>query len=422
MLYRYSAILVPVGALVSRVGDDMAGTAILLFAYAGSAQGDSATVFGLLSVAAAVGGPVFGVWMDRAHSPAPLTLSLIAFTGGLVAIGFCLLHGRGPLAMVIAVRAGLFAPAVAGGWSASLTTDDPTRRRRLALFDASSYSIAGLLGPLLAGLAYVAGGPAAPLIVTVGLLLVGSACAPWTRGPAPARTPRRGGVSVRVSPLADLRSGFGAITQRPRLRWATASSCIAFFGFGMFLVLVPALSTARFGTPAAAGAILAVLAGFALIANAVLARGRGLEHPGTALTRATATVGAGVLLILIPSPVAALLAAAVIGAGEGPQLAALLHIRHLEAPAGLRTQIFTTGASLKITASGLGALAAGPLSHAGLTAPLVVAAAAHLVSAGVARLAGRALTIRQSPAGARARPRSHAAPRCRRRTLPVPPP
>ena len=190
----------------------------------------------------------------------------------------------------------------------------------------------------------------------------------------------------------------------------------------MFLVLAPAISTARFGTPAAAGAILAVLAGFALIANAVLARGRGLERPGTALTRATATVGAGILLILIPSPVAALLAAAVIGAGDGPQLAALLHIRHVEAPAGLRTQIFTTGASLKITASGLGALAAGPLSHDGLTAPLVVAAAAHLVSAGVARLAGRALTIRQSPAGARARPRSHAAPRCRRRTLPVPPP
>lgn len=107
----------------------------------------------------------------------------------------------------------------------------------------------------------------------------------------------------------------------------------------------------------------------------------------SALTRATVTVGAGVFLILIPSPVAALIAAAVIGAGDGPQLASLLQIRHLEAPARLRTQIFTTGASLKITASGLGALAAGPLSHEGLTAPLVVAAAAHLAAAGVARLA-----------------------------------
>lgn len=43
------------GALVSRIGDEMAGTAILLFAYDSSTQGESAAVFGLLSVAAAVG-------------------------------------------------------------------------------------------------------------------------------------------------------------------------------------------------------------------------------------------------------------------------------------------------------------------------------------------------------------------------------
>ena len=43
-------------------------------------------------------------------------------------------------------------------------------------------------------------------------------------------------------------------------------------------------------------------------------------------------------------------------------------------------------ASLKITASGRGALTPVPLSHDGLTVPLIVAAAAHLIAAGVARL------------------------------------
>lgn len=60
--------------------------------------------------------------------------------------------------MVFAVMAGLFGPTVAGGWSASLTDPDAARAQRLAVFDASSYSLAGLVSPALAGAAYAIAG------------------------------------------------------------------------------------------------------------------------------------------------------------------------------------------------------------------------------------------------------------------------
>ncbi|MFD2350895.1 hypothetical protein ACFSTC_18520 [Nonomuraea ferruginea] len=47
--------------------------------------------------------------------------------------------------------------------------------------------------------------------------------------------------------------------------------------------------------------------------------------------------------------------------GEGPQLTALFAVRHREAPERVRGQVFTTGASLKITSFAAGSALAGPL-------------------------------------------------------------
>ena len=330
---------------------------------------------------------MLGVWIDRVPSAAPLTLSLMVFAVGLVAIGVSLHNDVGAVATLVALVAGLFAPAVAGGWSASLTSGDPVRGRRLVLFDASSYSIAGLVGPLLAALAYAVAGRSAPLVVTVALLLAGSACSPWTRTASTVRASGLRAEAPVTHPWIDLRRGFALIIHRPRLRWATSSSVIAFFGFGVFFAIVPTIGATQFGTPAGAGIILGVMAGCALVSNAILSRRGELKRPSTVLALGTVTVGVGLILMLIPSPAAALVAAAIIGTGDGPLLAALLHIRHLEAPARLRTQVFTTGASLKITASGLGALAAIPLMIGGLSLPLLVAAGVHLIAAALAGLA-----------------------------------
>lgn len=382
MIKRYA---VPLGALVSRTGNEMAGSAILLFAYGGQSLGAGAVVFGMLAVAEAAGGPPLGVWLDRARSSRPLALSLASFTVGLAAVGVALHHRQVGLAMALAVLAGLFGPAVAGGWSALLTDARPDRARRLAVFDASSYSVAGLVGPALAGVAYAIAGSVAPLMLTVVLLGAGTVCACFARAVRHDRPEKEPG---QTHPLTDLRQGIAAITHQPRLRAATLSSCLAFFGFGLFLVLVPTIGQEQFGSPATGSILLAVLAAAALAANALLERRGALQRPGSVLIRATALVGVGIAITAAGHPAMAILAAVVIGAGDGPQLAGLIRIRHEEAPAHLRTQVFTTGASLKIAASGVGALAAAPLMHAGLTVALLVAAAAHVIATGVGRYAG----------------------------------
>ncbi|SFB37274.1 hypothetical protein SAMN05216266_109149 [Amycolatopsis marina] len=61
-------------------------------------------------------------------------------------------------------------------------------------------------------------------------------------------------------------------------------------------------------------------------------------------------------------------------ASARPQLTALFAIRHREAPDGLRSQIFTTGASVKINGFAAGSALAGPLAAHSLGTGLLAAA------------------------------------------------
>jgi hypothetical protein len=95
------------------------------------------------------------------------------------------------------------------------------------------------------------------------------------------------------------------------------------------------------------------------------------------------TVGMGVGLagcaVAWAVPVA-VVGACVVGRGDGPQLAGLLAVRHREAPAGLRGQVFGTAVSVKLTAFAVGAAAAGPLAAVSVRGALAVAAAAQLAA------------------------------------------
>ena len=77
-----------------------------------------------------------------------------------------------------------------------------------------------------------------------------------------------------------------------------------------------------------------------------------------------------------------LAAVALGGAGEGPQLTALLAVRHRETPAHLRGQVYTTAASLKIAGLAAGAALAGPLAGWSVTGCLLIAAGSELVRRG----------------------------------------
>jgi MFS family permease len=158
-LRRYLA-----GAAAARAGDEMSGPALLLlgFAVTGRPETGSGLLAGL-TIAGAAGGPLFGALLDRSRRPDRLLAwTLAGYALGIVAVQAAV--GRLPLPALaaIALLAGLFNPAVAGGWTAQLPRVVTGREldRGSALdaltFSAASLKIAGLaagaaLGGQLAG-------------------------------------------------------------------------------------------------------------------------------------------------------------------------------------------------------------------------------------------------------------------------------
>jgi hypothetical protein len=157
------------------------------------------------------------------------------------------------------------------------------------------------------------------------------------------------------------------------------------------------LGAQRLGGASRGALLLAVLAAAAMTTNAILARRPWRGAPDGLVFASTLVLAAGAALSTLPG-LAVVLAAAVAGTAEGPQLTALFAVRHRDAPAHLRAQVFTTGASLKVTGFAAGSALAGPLATGSLTGCLLAAAAVQLLAA-AAYLALRPL---RTPSPARA--------------------
>jgi hypothetical protein len=103
----------------------------------------------------------------------------------------------------------------------------------------------------------------------------------------------------------------------------------------------------------------------------------------------TLFVGVGVAAIAVTPGWLTMIPAVLIGAGGGPQLTALFEVRHREAPAGMRGQIFTTAASLKIAGFAVGAALGGLLAGWSVTGCLLIAAGVEVAAAAVYLVHGR---------------------------------
>ncbi len=360
------------GAAAARAGDEMSGPALLLAGpvLTGSPSSGPALLAGIMA-AAAVGGPLFGVLLDRSARPGRLlAVALALYAAGLAAIVMGL--GRVPFALTVllAVGAGLLGPALSGGWTSQLPrVAPPPGLPRATALDAMTFSLAALVGPALAGA--VAGAAGAPAAVVVSIALIGLALpAAWAL-PAPARSAPVEPPATSV--VADLTAGLRFIAHHRPLARATATSVVSCVGQGALLTCWPPLGAAVLGGADHGALLLSATAASALVANAVLSRRPRPPRPDTVL------LGGALLLVLAPllaatgHPAALIAAVLLTGAAEGPQLTALFAIRHREAPERLRGQVFTTGASLKITGFALGAALAGPLATWSLPGALVAA-------------------------------------------------
>jgi len=377
----------------------MSGPALLLLGFAVTrAPTAGSELLASLTVAAAVGGPAFGTLLDRSRRPTRLLGGTLgAYALGLVVISAVL--GRLPMPVVVALAlvAGVFNPAVAGGWTAQLprlvTSTELTRGSAL---DALSYSVASLAGPALAAVIAAGFGARVAVLAAAGLvaLAVPAAC-------SLARYPSTAGGAVPAAPFA---AGFITIVRRPRLLRATATSALSYAGIGMLLVCCPVLGAERLGGAARGALLISAIAVASLVANAILARRPWRGEPDVHVLGGTLVIGASMAAAAVAPGWLTMAAVAAGGAGEGPQLTALFAVRHRETPEHMRGQIYTTAASLKIAGLAVGAALAGPLASRSVTACLLVAAGAELCAAAAYLLTGpgrltRARATAAAPAG-----------------------
>jgi len=372
---RYASYLA--GAAAARTGDEMSGPALLLagYAVAGPAAEASALLAGI-TVSAAVGGPVLGALLDRSARPGRLLAGALAlYVTGLTAALLSL--GRLPIEVtfLIAVFAGLAGPALSGGWTAQLPRVVPHGSLpRANALDAMTFSLASLVGPALAGATAELLGARSAVVASVALIGLALPVA-WR---LPVRSDPRPSAASAIS---DLVTGIRFIARTRPLARATLTSVISCMGQGMLIACVPLLGERALGGAGHGALLLSGAAVASLAANAVLARRPRAIAPDTIVRCGSLAQAAAMLLAATGRPALVITAAAITGAGEGPQLAALFAIRHREAPDHLRSQIFTTGASLKITAFAVGAATAGPLATGSLPTALLTAAGVHLLAA-----------------------------------------
>ncbi len=365
-----------VTATVARSATESAGPALLVASVAvfGSATTGSYIVASL-TASAAVAGPVVGAAIDRAHRPRAGFTAAFAILGlGLLVVALTLAHVPVAVTMILAAIAGLGYPALTGAWSAQL----PALVSRLSLtraygLDAATYSVAAVVAPP-AATALVAIAPTAPLWLT--LILLAAGVISLRRVPLRPRAQTRESGSMRT----DLAAGLGALFGRPALRRSTLITTIGFAGQAAIFVAAPVLALDTGNGLGFTGVILGVFAVGGIATAAWFAR-RPVQRPDRAIILGTVVSGAALVAVgLAPTTPLLLAAAFVMGASEPPLVSAMFQVRVRESPEHVHAQVFTTAASLRMTAFALATAASGWLLHLSLAWVIGFGLALHVAS------------------------------------------
>ncbi len=337
--------------------------------------------------------PLTGALAERARDP---RLFYLCALGGLAAgiSALAVMTGRAPLPVVLAVAAlgGGCGPVATGGLSAlvaRLVPEGAERDRAYAL-DAATYNAVSVAGPALVSTVAALVSPA-PAVV---LLAASAAGAAATAATLPYRRTDEGadgngngaaapGPKSRTALRADLGAGLAAVWHVRELRAVTAATSLAFVGVGGLTTTAVLLAGDR-GRPDAGGVLMTALALGALAGSLAVARWL-RSFPARRLVPFCLT-GAGLGLAAAaaaPSFAAQTALFAVAGVFEGPLLSATLRIRADHSPPGVRAQVFTIGAGLKISAAACGSALAGAAAGLPPHLPLLGIAALQLAAAGV---------------------------------------
>jgi predicted MFS family arabinose efflux permease len=293
---------------------------------------------------------------------------------GLAALALAL--GRIPLpaTIALAVVAGLGYPALTGAWSAQvpkLVPADGLTRAYAA--DAATYSVAAVVAPPVAT-ALVVVAATAPLWFTIGLLIAAAALLRIV--PLPPRDRATRTTTLRE----DLHDGVSTIVHRAALRRTAVITTVGFAGTAAVFVSAPVLAQDVGGSLGFTGVILGTFAVGGVITAAWFAR-HPVRRPDRAVIVSTALGGLALVAIgLAPTPPLLLAAAFAMGATEPPLVSAMFQVRVRESPSRVQAQVFTTSASLRMTAFALGTAACGVLLGWGVLAVIAFGVALHVIA------------------------------------------
>ena len=341
-------------------------------------------VVAALTLPALVTGPVLGAWLDRtSHRRSVFVANQVLLL--VVLLGLLAVTGTAPsyVVVLLSLLGGVTAPVLTGGFTGLISPLVPAPHLRRAYgAEATSYNLAGVVGPALAGALAAAASPAVAVAATAGLSALALAAVLRVPMPPPAETATGGLVRL-------VASGLRLLATIPPLRSITVATTLSFTGMGALPVVFPLLAE-EVGQPAAAGgALFSAFALGALVGSLAVAS----RAPRTGPMRMAFAGILGLALAFAavaaaPSLPVALALVVLAGALEGPVLASTLAVRSAHTPAHMQTQVVTTAASLKFGGFALGSAVTGQVVAAhGVRVGLLGLAVMQLVALALGLLA-----------------------------------
>jgi MFS family permease len=344
-------------------------------------------VVGASTLPSLVTGPLLGAWLDRTpHRRRAFAANqvglLVCLVGVLLATG----HAPSYVVVVLGLVAGLTTPVLTGGFTGLIAPLVPSGLLRRAYgAEATSYNVAGVAGPALAGVLAATAGAETAVAVTAGLSFLALLAVLRVPMPAPVVDPAATGL------LRTVVAGLRHLAGTPPLRAVTVTTTFSMGGLGALPVVFPLLAEDLGQHASASGFLFSTFAVGALCGSLTLAS----RSPRTGPMRMAFLGVAGLAIAFTgvafaPSLPVALGFILVAGALEGPVLASTLTVRELHSPASMRTQVVTTAASLKFGAFAVGSAIAGGLVGAyGPRAGLLMVVAFQLVGIALGLLGRR---------------------------------
>jgi predicted MFS family arabinose efflux permease len=367
-------------ATLARVSDEMftVGVVLLVLDRTGSPGLAGATV-AALTLPSMVTAPLLGAWLDvGGRRRALMAVDQVLIAAVLVALVLAIGNAPDWTIPALTMIAGLTYPLSFGGFTSLIPALVPDELLTPAnALEASSFNLAMVIGPALAGALSATLGPASALIVEAALALL--ALALFVRIPAVDRFHGEGGRLARAAI-----EGLRQVLRVPQLRGVTAAGAVGLAGFGLLTVAFPLFAVEHLGGEASdAGYMWAAFAAGSTVGALALVRIQRRFDPWWIVIGGLIAFGALMLLWPLASSLPVALALIALAAlADGPALAATFAVRQQVVPEELYGQVFTTASGLKIGSFSFGAALAGPaVSGLGSADTILVAAGFQFVAA-----------------------------------------